>query len=134
MMKQFLVPCDFNGVTTQVPFYIGNPAKDSNPVQHQAHWLSTTRGGVVSQEVMDSLQKLNEIASRNNILVADLCEYALMSAFPKKEPILGKEEKVNEVKAENSEAMEAEQPASELSEEGFSEEIQEDAPENNESK
>lgn len=113
MMKQFLVPCDFNGVTTQVPFYIGNPAKDNNPVQHQAHWISSVRGGVVSQEVMESLQKLNEIASRNNILVVDLCEYALMSAFPKKEPILPNEGEVHQVKASNSQVRAVEQTSSE---------------------
>lgn len=124
MIKQFLVPCDFNGVTTQVPFYIGNPAKDNNPVQHQAHWLSSTRGGVVSQEVMDSLKKLNEIASRNNILVVDLCEYALMSAFPKKEPVLAKEQKVKQVSAPISEVQDVEHPASEVSDQESYEEVQ----------
>ena len=44
-MKRFTVPCDFNG--TKYPFhvYVGEPHPARHPLQHQAWWLSTIRGG-----------------------------------------------------------------------------------------
>lgn len=79
-MKKFSVPCNFNGVKAPVTLYIGNPEAKHHPVSFQADWLSKERGGSIPQEVMDSLAKLMDIASKNNVLLEDLCEYALHAA------------------------------------------------------
>ncbi len=79
-MKKFSVPCNFNGVKVPVTLYIGNPEAKHNPVFFQADWLSKERGGSIPQEVMDSLDKLMAIAAKNNVLLEDLCEYALQAA------------------------------------------------------
>jgi hypothetical protein len=79
-MKRFTVPCDFNG--TKYPFhvYVGEPHAQRHPLQHQAWWLSTIRGGTIPQEVMDSFERLHKIALENNVSFEDLCVYALGTA------------------------------------------------------
>jgi len=79
-MKKFSVPCDFNGIKAPVTLYIGTPETGHHPISFQANWLSKERGGSVPQEVMESLDKLMSIASKNNVLLEDLCEYALHAA------------------------------------------------------
>lgn len=78
-MKKISIPCNFNGTVTNCPIYIGSPEASHNPISFQADWLSKERGGSVSPEVMDSLDKLLKIAVKNNVSFADLCEYALVS-------------------------------------------------------
>ncbi|MDE3015485.1 MAG: DUF2610 domain-containing protein [Pseudomonadota bacterium] len=79
-MKRFTIPCDFNG--TKYPFhvYVGEPHPARHPLQHQAWWLSTIRGGTIPQEVMDSFERLHKIAIENNVSFEDLCVYALGTA------------------------------------------------------
>lgn len=80
-MKKFTIPCDFAG--TQAPFniYVGEPADHvSQPLQHQAHWLSTERGGTIPVEVMDSFAKLLAISRENGVSFEELCVYALGTA------------------------------------------------------
>lgn len=76
-MKKFIVPCKFGDVTSPIPFYIGNPESTHNPISFQVNWLVEARGGQVPSEVMESLEKLRVIAVKNNVPIADLCEYAL---------------------------------------------------------
>ena len=70
-MKRFTVPCDFNG--TKYPFhvYVGEPHPARHPLQHQAWWLSTIRGGTIPQEVMDSVERLHKIALENNVSIEE---------------------------------------------------------------
>jgi hypothetical protein len=80
-MKKFTIPCDFRG--TQAPFtvYIGNPEAKHHPLQFQADWLAKERGGTIPQEVMESLQKLKDLADKNGVSFEELCEYALTAAL-----------------------------------------------------
>jgi hypothetical protein len=79
-MKRFTIPCDFNG--TKYPFhvYVGEPHPQRHPLQFQAWWLSSVRGGTIPQEVMDSFERLHKIAQENNVSFEDLCVYALGTA------------------------------------------------------
>jgi hypothetical protein len=79
-MKRFTVPCDFNGVKHPFHVYIGEPHPKKHPLQFQAWWLSTERGGTIPQDVMDSFEKLFKIAQENNVSFEDLCVYALGTA------------------------------------------------------
>lgn len=79
-MKRFTVPCDFNGVKHPFHVYIGNPHPKKHPLQFQAWWLSTERGGTIPQDVMDSFEKLFKISQENNVSFEDLCVYALGTA------------------------------------------------------
>lgn len=79
-MKRFTVPCDFGGQKSPFHIYVGTPHPRNHPLQHQASWLSSERGGQIPQEVMDSFEKLWKIAQENNVSFEDLCVYALGSA------------------------------------------------------
>jgi len=76
-MKKFTVPCDFGGQKAPFDVYIGNPKQGNHPLQNQASWLSKERGGTIPQEVMESFQKLLDLADKNNVSFEDLCVYAL---------------------------------------------------------
>lgn len=76
-MKKFTVPCDFGGQKAPFDVYIGNPKPGNHPLQNQANWLSKERGGTIPQEVMESFQKLLDLADKNNVSFEDLCVYAL---------------------------------------------------------
>jgi hypothetical protein len=79
-MKKFTVPCNFNGVQAPFTIYIGSPEDTHHPLHFQADWLSKERGGTIPQEVMDSIQKLKDLADKNHVSFEDLCVYALGAA------------------------------------------------------
>lgn len=79
-MKKFTIPCDFGGVKAPFDVYIGNPKKGNHPLQNQAHWLSSERGGTIPSEVMDSFAKLLALSEKNGVSFEDLCVYALEAA------------------------------------------------------
>lgn len=79
-MKRFSVPCDFGGRKAPFAIYVGEPNPKNHPLQHQAWWLSSERGGSIPQDVMDSFEKLWKIAQENNVSFEDLCLYALGAA------------------------------------------------------
>jgi hypothetical protein len=79
-MKKITIPCDFNGQKIPFPIYVGEPRADKHPLQNQSWWLSSERGGSIPQEVMDSFEKLHNIAKENNVPFEDLCVYALGAA------------------------------------------------------
>ena len=79
-MKKFTIPCDFGGQKAPFNIYVGEPEPSKHPLQHQAHWLSVERGGTIPAEVMDSFQKLHDIAKENNVSFEELCVYALGTA------------------------------------------------------
>lgn len=84
-MKRFTIPCDFAGKKAPFHVYIGDPKPAHHPLQHQASWLTSQRGGTIPQEVMDSFQKLYDLAEDNHVVFEDLCVYALGAATKKKE-------------------------------------------------
>lgn len=79
-MKRFTITCDFGGVKHPFHVYIGDPHPKKHPLQFQAAWLSSERGGTIPQEVMDSFEKLYKISKENNVSFEDLCVYALGNA------------------------------------------------------
>jgi Domain of unknown function (DUF2610) len=79
-MKKFTIPCDFNGIKAPFTIYIGDPEPRHHPIHFQADWLSKSRGGVVPQEVMDSIAKLKALSEKNNVSFEELCVYAIGSA------------------------------------------------------
>jgi len=80
MVKQFTIPCQFGNETSPVTLYIGHPETTHHPVHFQADWLSSSKGGTIPQDLMDSLQKLHDLANENGADFEELCYYALISA------------------------------------------------------
>jgi hypothetical protein len=83
-MKKFTVQCDFGGQRHPVQVYIGQPRDDKHPLQNQAHWLSSEKGGNIPAEVMESFTKLQNIAKENGVDFEELCMYALGQASDQK--------------------------------------------------
>ena len=83
-MKKINIICNFGGQKSPFAIYVGEPRDDRHPLQNQAHWLSTERGGQIPQEVMDSFQKLHDISKENGVPFEDLCVYALGQAADEK--------------------------------------------------
>jgi hypothetical protein len=79
-MKKFNIPCDFNGIKAPFTIYIGECEPRHHPIHFQADWLAKARGGVVPQEVMDSLSKLKTLSEKNNVSFEELCVYAIGAA------------------------------------------------------
>ena len=84
-MKKFTVPCQFGPQTAPFTIYIGRPKRENHPIQNQAHWLSKERGGKIPEKVMNSLEKLRDLAEKNNVSFEDLCVYALAAAAKQEE-------------------------------------------------
>ena len=85
-MKKFTVVCDFQGgQKSPFDFYIGAPEPTHHPIQCQAAWLSSSRGGTPPADIMESLQKLYNLATENNMDFEELCFYAMSNATQDKE-------------------------------------------------
>lgn len=84
-MKKFTVSCVFGNTKANFNIYVGEASRKRHPLYYQAGWLKEERGGEVPLEVMDSFQKLANIARENNASFEDLCVYALGDA-PKEPP------------------------------------------------
>lgn len=80
MVKKFSIPVDFNGQRSSFFIFVGAPKEGNHPLYNQAAWLGKERGGSVPGEVMDSMQKLQELSNQNNVSFEDLCVYALGTA------------------------------------------------------
>ena len=76
-MKKLTVTCSFNGEKAPFELYIGTPEGPHHPLQFQADWLSKERGGIVPEDLMDTLRKLQDMAAKNNIPFEEMCDYAL---------------------------------------------------------
>lgn len=76
-MKKFIIPCDFGGVSAPFAIYIGDPDPKRHPLHFQADWLSKNRGGVIPSDIMESVEKLYDLARKNRVSFQDLCVYAL---------------------------------------------------------
>lgn len=79
-MKKFTVPCDFNGVKSPFSIYIGSPKPENHPLQNQSNWLSKERGGTIPADVMESVEKLRDLAEKHGVSFEELCVYALSAA------------------------------------------------------
>jgi hypothetical protein len=77
MVKKFTVECDFSGARFPVTFYIGEAAVGSHPIGFQSKWLSRTRGGEVPEKLMESLEKLKEIADKNKVSFEELSSFVI---------------------------------------------------------
>ena len=77
MVKKFSYFCDFAGEQHPVTFYVGDAVKGSHPIAFQSKWLSKTKGGVVPQNLMESLEKLKIISDTQKISFEELCEYVI---------------------------------------------------------
>jgi hypothetical protein len=60
------------------------PKPGNHPLQNQAHWLATERGGTIPGEVMESFSKLLALSEKNGVSFEDLCVYALEAANEEK--------------------------------------------------
>lgn len=80
MVKRFDIPCNFGGQMAPVTLYIGDPRQENHPLQFQNNWLSSTKGGQIPQDVMDSIAKIRDLAIKNNIVFEDLCYFAVKKA------------------------------------------------------
>lgn len=76
-MKNFSIPCDFNGQKQQVLFTIGSPDVDHHPIHFQSTWLSSTKGGIVPADIMTSISKLQKLAYKHKVSFEELCYYAI---------------------------------------------------------
>jgi hypothetical protein len=76
-MKSFGIPCDFNGIKQTVLFVIGNPHPDYHPIHFQSNWLSLVKGGTVPADIMDSIEKLHQLAMKHRVSFEELCYYAI---------------------------------------------------------
>jgi hypothetical protein len=84
MTKEFSIPCSFGaGGTQNVVFYIGAPSPDKHPIHFQAAWLQQVKGGTVPPDIMQSIQKLYELADKHKISFEELCYYAINVASGK---------------------------------------------------
>ena len=77
MVKHFSIPCDFGGQQQSVLFSIGTPSPDYHPIHFQAGWLSSTKGGTVPSDIMESIAKLYELATKHKVSFEELCFYAI---------------------------------------------------------
>lgn len=75
-MKRFTITCDFGNQMAPFHVYIGQPTPGIHPLKYQASWLQEERGGRVPADVMESFQKLYDIAKENNVSFEELCVYA----------------------------------------------------------
>ena len=88
-MKKFTIPCDFGGKKAPFDVYVGMPKQGNHPLQNQAHWLATERGGTIPSEVMESFAKLLALSEKNGVSFEDLCVYALEAANEDKNSVGG---------------------------------------------
>lgn len=94
-MKKFTIPCDFGDQKAPFSIYVAEPADDLHPLYFQQRWLKSERGGSIPQNVMDSFQKLHDIAKKNEVNFEELCMYALGEAAKEKKEEIEKKIKPN---------------------------------------
>lgn len=81
VMKKFTIVCDFQGgAKAPFDFYVGTPEPEHHPIQFQAGWLGSAKGGTPPADIMESLQKLYTLSKENNMDFEELCFYAMSTA------------------------------------------------------
>ena len=123
-MKKFSVNCDFGGQIAPFSIYIGSPEKGHHPLHFQADWLAKQRGGAIPPATMEAIGRLKDLAEKNNVLLEDLCTYALGAAQQEKDE---KENLAEQQSAEEESSSEvSDEDADEAINEFMDEEISED--------
>lgn len=84
-MKKFNVPCQFGNQSSSFTVYIGDPKPDNNPLQHQAEWLSSNRGGSINSETMGIMDKMHGIANKDHLSFEEVFVYSINLALQKEE-------------------------------------------------
>jgi hypothetical protein len=84
-MKKFTINCDFGGQMAPFTICVGEPESGHHPLHFQADWLSKERGGTITPQVMDAVQKLKDLSKENNVSFEELCVYALGAAQQEKD-------------------------------------------------
>ena len=80
-MKRFTLPCKFGDVEAPFHIYVGaHFDKKKHPLQNQAWWLQSERGGMIPQVVMESFENLAKISIDNNVNFEELCSWSLAQA------------------------------------------------------
>ncbi len=79
MVKQFTKSCQFGNNTSPVALCIGHSEAANYPVKFQSDWLSSSKGGKIVQDLMDTLQKLHKLLIWNRANFEELYYYALIS-------------------------------------------------------
>jgi hypothetical protein len=84
--ERFTFPADYNGVKQNFDVYILDRAKGYpyKGIEDQAEWLLKVRHGVISKDVVDAFNKIQDIAWDNNLSFKDLSIYAFDSENDKK--------------------------------------------------
>jgi hypothetical protein len=78
-VKKLTVPGRFGATKVPIDIYLGQPAPDAHPLEQQAAWLLRERGGVIPEEVMDSMAALHAIALENGIPFVTVAGFAFGS-------------------------------------------------------
>lgn len=79
-IKKLNVKVKFGYNESDYPVYIGTPNSKSHPLYFQSSWLNDSKGGTISEGVMNGIEKLQQIAIENDLDFAELCEYSLSVA------------------------------------------------------
>ncbi|HJK87600.1 MAG TPA: DUF2610 domain-containing protein [Candidatus Megaira endosymbiont of Hartmannula sinica] len=93
-MKKFLINCDIQGQKSPLTIFIGLPQKQHHPLHFQMEWLAKNRGLNIPGEVVSSIEQLQNIASKNNILLEELCVYALEKNIEEEKEEISLEEEI----------------------------------------
>ena len=75
MTKLVTVKYDINGKLNDVDFYIGNPAKNTNPVHFQQKIIGELTGGSLPKEIKKSFDEVKQFADNNHVAFADVFSY-----------------------------------------------------------
>ena len=79
-MKRFTIMCDFGGQQAPFTVCIGISKEGMHPLHFQADWLSKMRGGIIPGDVMEAIAQLQDLSKKYNVLLEELCVYALGKA------------------------------------------------------
>ncbi|MEO0397629.1 MAG: DUF2610 domain-containing protein, partial [Cyanobacteria bacterium P01_A01_bin.137] len=79
-MKRFTVPITCGTFTSPFHVYVWDWELDYAPTRDQFTWVEQARGCEVPDDVVDSFQKLYDIARENNVSYQELTVYALNQA------------------------------------------------------
>ena len=77
MVKNFVIPCIINGAQSPFTLFIGDPAEEKHPLYFQNEYLRASKNGSVPQDVMEAVQKLKNLADKQNVAFEELCYYAI---------------------------------------------------------
>lgn len=57
-------------------FCLGQPKPGNHPLTNQASWITKTKGGIIPQEVMESISSLKRFSEDNQLDFEEVCKAA----------------------------------------------------------